>query len=43
MSDPTASAGLDRRTFLKAAAVAAGAEAMARHEERRRARKGAAG
>ena len=29
MSDPTAGGGLDRRTFLKAAAVAAGAEAMA--------------
>ncbi len=29
MSDPTASGGLDRRTFLKAAAVVAGAEAMA--------------
>jgi predicted TIM-barrel fold metal-dependent hydrolase len=31
MSDPTGRSGLDRRTFLKAAAVAAGAETMARH------------
>ena len=31
MNGPTARGGLDRRTFLKAAAVAAGAEAIARH------------
>ena len=40
MSDPTAGGGLDRRTFLKAAAVAAGAEAMA---DRRGATAGSSG